>query len=336
MIPQFLVLHARSYKVDDLSRHDHVEHEVLSQLAHVLTKPSTESTLNKIVLINIAAQYDAGVRLQGKFSESTDHCKSLTSSIDASRRQKETHDFETMYAFLSLLRLNIRTFSVLLDILRAELGASSHEESPVSYGSKTARLTVIERRILPICRHYSSWLMSNFELVVAEMRNPELEKDIMGFFRVYATTLTLLASEFDAETLPLIEYLLEEDEDTIAFKAFDQEKTFRRYYDQSSRTLKPNFHVQGIARHHPLVEMLGRIRDLLTDGVELTVEDVSQLCSHVCLRPLNNIIRVSQWISSVDPPLSSGSRQIHQCQPHFQTISSRLWPPSTPVAIQTG
>lgn len=262
MIPQFLLLHARSHKVEDLSRHDDFEHEVLGQLAHSLTKRFTESTLSKIVLINIAAQYDAGIRFQ-----------------DAAQRQKETHDFENMYAFLSLLRLNIRTFSLLLDILRAELEASSREVSPPRYGSKTAqrsrtaRLTVIERRILPICRHYSSWLLSNFELVLAEMRNPELEKDITGFFRIYAKTLTILASDFDAETLPMIEYLLEEDEDTIAFKAFDQEKTLRRYYDPSSRTLKPNFHVQGIARNHPSVEMLGRIRDLLTDGVELTIKD---------------------------------------------------------------
>lgn len=255
MIPQFLLLHARSYRVEDLSRNDDVEREVLGQLAHFLTRRSAESTLSKVVLINIAAQYDAGVRLQGKIGESADHSKSLTSSTDASRRQKETHDFGNMYTFLSLLRLNVRTFAALLDILRVELEACSHEESPPSNGSKTAqgsgtaRFTVIERRILPICRHYSSWLMSNYELVVAEMSNPELEKDITGFFRVYANTLTVLASDFDPETLPMIEYLLEEDEDTVAFKAFDQDKTVRRYYDQSSGTLKPNFHVQGIARH---------------------------------------------------------------------------------------
>lgn len=260
MIPQLLLLHARSYKVEDLSRNDDVEREVLSQLAHYLSKGSAESTLSKIVLINIAAQYDAGVRFQ-----------------DASRRQNETQDFSTMYAFLSFLRLNIRTFTIFLDILRAEFEASSHEESPPRYGSKaaqgTAWFSVIERRILPICRHYSSWLLSNYELVVAEMSNPKLEKDITGFFRAYANTLTVLASEFDAETLPKIEYLLEEDEDTIAFKAFDQDKTARRYYDQSSRILKPNFHVQSIARHHPSKEMLGRIRDLLTDGVELAIAD---------------------------------------------------------------
>ena len=281
MISRYLLLHARSYKVKDIIQYDDIEDEVLSQLARVLTRSRTESILNKIVLINISAQYYAGVRLQ-----------------EASKRQEKIHNFENMYAFLSILRLNVRVFSVLLDVLRTELQALSHEASPstaivpgmkTALDSKTARLTVIARRILPLCRHYSSWLMSNVKLVVAEMSTPELEKDITGFFKIYANTLTVLASTFNPETLPIIEYLLEEDEDTMAFKPFDHQRTFRRYYDQSSRTLKPNFHIQGITREHPLVEMLGRVRDLVTDGVELSTQHVSQLCSPDCLRTSANI-----------------------------------------------
>ena len=64
----FMRLHARCYKGIDFPEHDELENEVLSQLAIDLKERSLEGTLNKFTLINIAAEYFAGVRLQGKLT----------------------------------------------------------------------------------------------------------------------------------------------------------------------------------------------------------------------------------------------------------------------------
>lgn len=65
LVGWFMRLHARCYKGIEFAGHDELENEVLSQLAIDLKERSLEGTLNKVVLINIAAEYFAGIRLQG-------------------------------------------------------------------------------------------------------------------------------------------------------------------------------------------------------------------------------------------------------------------------------
>jgi len=66
LVGWFMRLHARCYNGIDFVEHDELENEVLSQLVVDLKERSLEGTLNKFVLINLAAEYFAGVRLQGK------------------------------------------------------------------------------------------------------------------------------------------------------------------------------------------------------------------------------------------------------------------------------
>lgn len=66
LIGWFMRLHAQCYRGVDFLEHEELESEVLSQLAVDLKERSLESTLNKFVLINVAAEYFAGVRLRGK------------------------------------------------------------------------------------------------------------------------------------------------------------------------------------------------------------------------------------------------------------------------------
>ena len=152
-------------------------------------------------------------------------------------------------------------------------GSSSEAHRP---GNGLRKVTAVMRRILPAVRHYSSWLTCNIDLLVgytgpsAPYNLASLVKD---FFGMYASTMTILASTYNAESLPMIEYLLEEDEDTIAFKPFDNGSS--RYLEKTSNTLKPKFHTHGVDRHHPNVEMLARVRDLLTDSVKLAIKEVS-------------------------------------------------------------
>lgn len=68
LVGWFMRLHARCYRGLDFPEHEELESEMLSQLAVDLKERSFESTLNKFVMINIAAEFFAGVRLQGKLS----------------------------------------------------------------------------------------------------------------------------------------------------------------------------------------------------------------------------------------------------------------------------
>ena len=141
--------------------------------------------------------------------------------------------------------------------------------------SGSAKVTAVTRRVLPALRQYSSWLLSNAEILAAQVGDNVLNIQIRELWKIYATTLTLLTSTFLVSEMPQIEYLLDEDEDTVGFKPLDNEKTKRRYYNGVNLVShKPKYHDRGIQRHHPNVEMLGRVRDLLTDGMIQHSDDV--------------------------------------------------------------
>ena len=184
-----------------------------------------------------------------------------------------------MQALLFFLRLNVRTFFTLLQLLQSELelGASDTADPEVSRASagETCKVTAVARRIFPALRQYSSWLNVNLSLLVNKVGDNSLEVQVREMWRTYANTLTIMASTFDVAALPFIEYLLEEDEDTVCFKPF-KDDTSTRYHMLGDTNPKPIFHAQGIERQHPNVETMGRIRDFLLVGIKLAMEnDVS-------------------------------------------------------------
>ena len=175
----------------------------------------------------------------------------------------------------------MRTFFALLQVLLPELERSVSEDSQ-SNGAGSAKITAVTRRVLPALRQYSSWLLSNVEILVAQVGDNVLNVQVRELWKIYATTLTFLASTFPVSELPQIEYLLDEDEDTVGFKPLDNESTKRRFYDEINLSAqKPKYHDRGVQRHHPTVEMLGRIRDLLTEGMIQHSDDVSCFLPHV-------------------------------------------------------
>ena len=60
----FLQLHALCHKGLEFAEHDELENEVLSQIAIALKERSLDGLLNKIVLINITAQFHASEEFQ--------------------------------------------------------------------------------------------------------------------------------------------------------------------------------------------------------------------------------------------------------------------------------
>jgi hypothetical protein len=172
----------------------------------------------------------------------------------------------------------VKSFFTLLQILLAELERFAIEDSDNKEAQAGPdKVTVVARRVLPALRNYSSWLLVNSDSLVAQGQDKDtpLSVQIKEFWKIYANTLTLLASTFDVTRLPEIEYLLEEDEETLGFKPLIQEVTSRRYLLDASGRRKPLILDSGVERNHPNLEMLYRIREFVIDGLDLVVGNVS-------------------------------------------------------------
>lgn len=188
-------------------------------------------------------------------------------------------------ARLFFQRINVKTYFTLLQILLAEIERFAVEDP--NNNNKDAkvgadRVTVVARRILPALRNYSSWLLTvSAYLVAYKEKDTPLAVQLTEFWKIYANTLTLLASTFDVVHLPEVEYLLEEDEETLCFMPLSKGTTSRRYLDANGRP-KPSINDPGVERHHPNIEMLYRIREFVIDGLDLVVGNVRRsqpLCS---------------------------------------------------------
>lgn len=77
LIAWFVRLHAKCYRGQGFAEHDELESEVLNQLAVDLKERSLDATLHKFILINVAAEYSAGVRVQGTYSTTSAGCCDL-------------------------------------------------------------------------------------------------------------------------------------------------------------------------------------------------------------------------------------------------------------------
>ncbi|KAJ6034522.1 hypothetical protein N7499_001727 [Penicillium canescens] len=249
LTPWFLYLHAKCYKGIDFAEHDELESEVLSQLAVEIRERSLEGTLQKFCLINIAAEDFARAR---SFEESVSDAR------------------------VFFQRINVKTFFTLLQILLVELErtASFEDSNGKDALPSPDKVTVVARRILPALRHYSSWLLTNSQSLAEqkEEKDSALSIQIKEFWKIYAGTLSLLASSFDVVRLPEIDYLLEEDEESLGFAPLDQDATSRRYIGGGDLA-KPRMHDLGVERSHPNMEMLYRIREFVIDGLDLVVSN---------------------------------------------------------------
>ncbi|KAL8675652.1 MAG: hypothetical protein Q9224_007435, partial [Gallowayella concinna] len=100
-----------------------------------------------------------------------------------------------------------------------------------------------------------------------------LDRFVKEFWTVYAEALSLLIPTIGFETVPRIEYLLEEDEEIMGFRPLQQGQMEQKYTISNSTTRKPKCHEVGVERLNPDTEMLCRIRDFLEDALELTRND---------------------------------------------------------------
>lgn len=247
LIAWFVRLHSRIYKGDEFAAHDELEGEVLSHLAIELKERPLDAILTKILLINLAAEYVATVQMQGA-----------------------TPPTNIMRTYFFYLRLNVKTFFTLLQVLQPELDRLSEGDDVRQPSERAAHLsdkiTAVARRILPGLRLYSTWFQRYWQVLNANIADTLTTVDVQELWKAYAATLTLLASSFPVDQLPQESYMLEEDTETIGFQPLVSPDTMKLWYD--GEVIKPKW--TDLERNHPNVEMLMRVKDLLVDGLVLT------------------------------------------------------------------
>ena len=268
----FVAFHASCFKGIDFKEHGEMENEILSQLAVDLKERPLDSLLTRFCLISIAAESLARARAKGKFSlVYFDQFEGATERI--SGQSSLVHSKSILF----LQQFNVKSFFTLLQILLPELEqfATEDELDGTDSPDVSERLTAVARRILPNLRNYSTWLVSNYSFLLAQ-DNEAVVIQIEEFWRRYAEALTLLTTTFPIMDLPKIDYLLEEDQDTIAFSPLMNEPTKERYRLPDGH-LKPKIGDKIVQRLHPNEEMLARVRDLVKDGIYLIREKVIEL-----------------------------------------------------------
>lgn len=235
LIALFVRLHAKCFIGKEFSEYEALESEVLARLALDLKERTlSNGMLSKLVLINIAAQFYAA------------------------ERSKE-RGFARAHA--SFLRLNITTFTTLHQVFQPELERAVGDKPD----NEAQNVSAVGRRMLPGLRLYSTWLRVCHQTLTDQLADTSMSVLIKQLWQTYANTLSLLAATFPVERLHHLEYLLDEDDDTIGFLPFNEVNGMKKFNWENESTEQ--------AHAHPNEEMLARILFLLEDGGQLCREE---------------------------------------------------------------
>ena len=132
------------------------------------------------------------------------------------------------------------------------------------------KITVITRRVLPALRQYSTWLVSEAHILIANHPG-STSFHIKQLWQMYADVMTALAIYFPVSELPDLDYLLEEDQTTVGFKPLQDSsiEPQANLYINEEGLLKARCTDPGVERSHPNIEMKARVRDILLCGLTL-------------------------------------------------------------------
>lgn len=169
-------------------------------------------------------------------------------------------------------------FTTLLEVFYDDLRSSllNMDDQDVEMAAK---LTIIGRRLLPSLRVLSNWLMSTIKMVTGLVDQPIVHDFIPLFWASYARAVDLVAQAFpiwDLEDSPELTYLLDEDANTLDFLPLTEDsppRTRKTWFKQTGGALKDRVSDGHVVRASVDDEMLQRIRDFLSDGVNLANDD---------------------------------------------------------------
>lgn len=177
-----------------------------------------------------------------------------------------------MQSYLFFLRLNIRTFNVLLHIFQEELAELLNKHDNVTDRnpqSSVPQTTTKMERILPALRLYTLWLRKNVAVVACSV-DSALGILQQKFWISFAQCLSLTAEVFPAETLSEVSRMFEEDVDTIGFKPLQCDQNKDVWVEAKLGQHETFESGRDMSR-----EMLARVRDLLVTGLKLAFDEVS-------------------------------------------------------------
>lgn len=180
---------------------------------------------------------------------------------------------ENEHAFYSFLRINLRFYTTLLEILQDDLVQVTRATANLDDVELANKILVASARVLPSLRVYSCWLYQNYQLLLGLKSDPTLSGSIEGFWKAYGRTLDLVASNFtiwELENYCPVPYMLEEDVNTLGFQPLIDEsggKANKVWKHMPSGIAKPLFSDRSVVRFSPAEEMLCRVYGFLEDGL---------------------------------------------------------------------
>lgn len=253
----FSKLHAYLYKGEDYPQE--LEEEVFHRLETALQQPDALRMVLKMVLTNIAAYYIANARIQKEWSlEASASCQFI-------------------------LRLNVRWVLVLARLLQSQLqdfaksAAPAQDETEGANGERVkspARSSAFTDTILPLTRIYLAWLyIYRADLVDYQ---DHLGPYIFEMYKVLASSLTMMANEFNNGVVASSPYLLAEDSEALGIKPFDDVNlppACNLHHDLDKARFKRHWEDSDLPRQSPEQEMLSRVYDSISCGFALALDE---------------------------------------------------------------
>lgn len=195
----------------------------------------------------------------------------LTSRIADS----QNHSIARAYLFYS--QITVKTISTLLQVFCTDLEKTGREDDPPRPDGRhtpLSRLTVLASKVLPTLRLCGAWLLANPHIVAASIVGDALRTETDGLWAVFTRTLNLMASAFTMTQLPELSYQLQEDVESTGFMPLICERTDELSSVKATSLNQPRYSDRDTKRLKPDMEMLGRIREFMIDGLVLAHDPV--------------------------------------------------------------
>ena len=262
----FILLQANLNEGVEFATLEEMQKEVLSRFTSYLKEEPCGDLIQKLVLISIAAHYNAHRRLEDQGAQNPP---------------------ESTRIFRHHTNFNVRLMSQLLSIITPEIDDSLMDEnSPTKFDEKQKDLRtkslVVFRRILPFLRYYTLWFATNEPHIRPNTSNEFSNSHNKELWSAYALFLTKLVNCYPVKEMTTVPYLLTEDSTTVGFMPFRNPELVKAldFYKQVDGNLKPYIGDHGVKRSDPDIEMQSRILDIVCCGIQLQMKNDIPLQLH--------------------------------------------------------
>lgn len=253
----FTKLHAYLYKGDEYPQE--LEEEVLHRLEIALKKPDTLSLILRMVLTNIAAYYIAKAKIQKQWSlKASSSCQFIL-----------RFNVRWIEALCRLLQFELRDFS------KSALPAQDQTKGEHVQGAKQPeRSSAFTDTLLPLTRIYMAWLyIYRTDLVDYQ---DYLGAYVFDMYQVLASTLTVMANDFNHGVNGSSPYLLAEDFEALGMKPFDDATlapVCSLHHEPEKACFKRHWEDSDNPRNSLEQEMLNRVYDWINCGFALALDE---------------------------------------------------------------